>query len=111
MAENHLQREFTQRAPNKAWVSDITYVWTESGWLYLAVITDLYSRMVVEFATSIRIDANLVCLALQKAVVKKKSQPGLILHSDRGIQYTCEQYQKLVRNYGIIQSMSRKGNC
>lgn len=111
VAENHLERQFLQPAPDKAWVSDITYIWTEEGWLYLAVVIDLFSRAVVGWAVSARITASLVCLALQKAVAKRTPLEGLILHSDRGVQYTCEEYRLLVNSYGIRQSMSRKGNC
>lgn len=111
VAENHLQRQFVQPAPNKAWVSDITYIWTDEGWLYLAVVIDLFSRMVVGWATSAQITASLVCTALEKAIVKRTPLPGLLLHSDQGVQYTSEQYRILTGQYGIIQSMSRKGNC
>ena len=111
IAENHLNRQFVQGAPNIAWVSDITYVWTESGWLYLAVVIDLFSRMVVGWATGAHITASLICLALQKAVVKRNPPSGLLLHSDRGVQYTSEQYRLMVGKYGIIQSMSRRANC
>ena len=111
VADNHLDRQFVQLAPNKVWVTDITYIWTEEGWLYLAVVIDLFSRAVVGWATSKRITAALVCLALQKAIVKRNPDSGLVLHSDRGIQYTCEEYRNLVNKYGLRQSMSRKGNC
>jgi len=111
VAENHLQRNFVVNKPNYAWVSDITYIWTQEGWLYLAVVIDLFSRMVVGWATSSRIDSDLVCLALQKAVIKRNPNPGLLLHSDRGVQYTSFNYLNLIRQYGIIQSMSRKANC
>lgn len=111
VAENYLKRQFLQEAPNRAWVSDITYIWTENGWLYLAVIIDLFSRMVVGWHTSTNITTDLICMALQKAVVKRKPPPGVLLHSDRGVQYTSERYRLMTAQYGIIQSMSRKGNC
>lgn len=111
VAENHLQRNFVVNKPNCAWVSDITYIWTQEGWLYLAVVIDLFSRMVVGWATSSRIDSDLVCLALQKAVIKRNPNPRLLLHSDRGVQYTSFSYLNLIRQYEIIQSMSRRGNC
>lgn len=111
VAENHLKRQFVQSAPNKAWVADITYIWTEEGWLYLAVVIDLFSRMVVGWATSARVDAALVCIALQKAIAKRKPSAGVLLHSDRGVQYTCEQYRILATRHGLHLSMSRKGNC
>lgn len=111
VAENHLERRFTVDQPNRRWVSDITYIWTEEGWLYLAVVIDLFSRMVVGWATSASITASLVCLALQKAITKRKPSQGLLLHSDRGVQYTSEQYRHLVTEHDMIQSMSRRGNC
>ena len=111
IAPNELDRQFRVEAPNTHWVSDITYVWTEEGWVYLAVVIDLFSRMVVGWATAHRIDASLVCLALERAVAKRAPPSGLLLHSDRGVQYTCEEYRQLVSRYGIRQSMSRKGNC
>lgn len=111
VAENHLNRRFTIHEPNRKWVADITYIWTEEGWLYLAVVIDLFSRMVVGWATSAKIDTPLVCLALQKAISKRNPPSGLLLHSDRGVQYTSEEYRRLVLEHDIIQSMSRKGNC
>lgn len=111
VAENHLEREFQQNFPNRVWVTDITYIWTGEGWLYLAVVVDLYSRAVVGWATSEFVAASLVCMALQKALTRRKPQAGLMLHSDRGIQYTCDEYRALVNRHGLRQSMSRKGNC
>lgn len=111
VAENHLARRFTVDVQNTKWVSDITYIWTEEGWMYLAVVVDLFNRMVVGWATSAKIDANLVCLALQRAISRRKPPPGLLLHSDRGVQYTSESYRQLVKDCGITQSMSRLGNC
>lgn len=111
VADNKLNRDFSPSEPNKAWVADITYVWTEEGWLYLAVVIDLFSRTVVGFATSDKIDAALVCLALERAIIKRQPPTGLLLHSDRGVQYTSERYLKLLLKHGIVQSMSRKGNC
>ena len=111
VADNHLQRNFVVNEPNRVWVSDITYIWTTEGWLYLAVVIDLFSRMVVGWATSSSIDSDLVCLALQKAIIKRQPKPGLLLHSDRGVQYTSSNYLNLIHLYGIIQSMSRKGDC
>ena len=111
VASNVLKRCFLVDEPNTKWVSDITYIWTEQGWIYVAVILDLYSRMVVGWATSSEINSFLVCSALQRAVTKRKPHPGLILHSDRGVQYSSEEYNKLTKRYGIVASMSRKGNC
>lgn len=111
VAENHLARRFTVDQPNTKWVSDITYIWTEQGWLYLAVVIDLFNRMVVGWATSATIDAKLVCLALQRAISRRNPAQGLMLHSDRGVQYTSEQYVQLVKASGMFQSMSRLANC
>ena len=111
IAENILNRRFTIDEPNRRWVADITYIWTEEGWLYLAVVIDLFSRMVVGWATSVKIDTPLVCLALQKAITKRRPPPGLLLHSDRGVQYTSESYRWLLQKHDIVQSMSRLGNC
>jgi transposase InsO family protein len=111
VAPNELNREFTLKEPNKCWVSDITYLWTLEGWVYLAVVMDLYNRKVVGWAISESIDTELVSLALERAVVKRNPAPGLLLHSDRGVQYTSISYRALVRSCGMRQSMSRKGNC
>jgi transposase InsO family protein len=111
VAENVLNQKFTVNEPNRTWVSDITYIWTEEGWMYLAVVIDLFSRLVVGWAASAKITASLVCLALQKAISKRQPPPGLLLHSDRGVQYTSIEFRQLIAEHGIIQSMSRKGNC
>lgn len=111
VAENHLNRKFTVQIPNRVWTTDITYIWTKEGWMYLAVVIDLFSRMVVGFATSSKIDTALVCLALERAFTKRKPAIGLLLHSDRGVQYTSETYRLLVQSYGMFQSMSRRANC
>lgn len=111
VAENHLNRRFTVDQPNRSWVADITYIWTEEGWLYLAVVIDLFSRMVVGWATGAKITAALVCLALQKAIARRGPPWGLLLHSDRGVQYASAEYRQLIYEHGILQSMSRKGNC
>ena len=79
--------------------------------MYLAVVIDLFSRLVVGWATGARISAALVCLALQKAITKRQPPPGLLLHSDRGVQYTSFEYRQLARKHGMVQSMSRRGNC
>lgn len=111
VACNILNRRFTVDTPNTHWVTDITYIWTKEGWMYVAVVIDIFSRMVVGWAASAKIDAALVCLALQKAIAKRQPAPGLILHSDRGVQYCSDEFQQLVCKHGIIQSMSRKANC
>lgn len=87
---NELNRQFTVTAPNRAYVSDITYVWTQEGWLYLAVVLDLYSRKVVGWSMSSRMKADLVCDALKMAIWQRKPKRGLIVHSDRGVQYASK---------------------
>lgn len=111
VAENLLKRRTTVNEPNRRWVSDISYIWTNEGWLYLAVIIDLFSRMVVGWATDQRITSALVCSALERAVAKRQPPPGLLLHSDRGVQYTSYVYRRLARKHDILLSMSRRGNC
>ncbi len=111
VAENVLNRQFSPAAPNQAWVSDITYVPTGEGWLYLAAIMDLAFRGIVGWAMSSRIDRVLVCDALTDAVQRRHPAPGLIHHSDRGSQYASHDYQDLLTQQGLIPSMSRKGNC
>lgn len=108
---NLLNREFNVSGPNKAYVGDITYIWTEEGWMYLAVLIDLYSRMVVGWSMSKRMKANLVVSALEMAVKKRSPLKGLIVHSDRGSQYASHAYQRLISKYDFQCSMSRKGNC
>lgn len=111
VAENILNREFVVNAPNKAWVGDITYVWTQEGWLYLAVLLDLFSRKVVGMALSDRIDRKLVIKALDQAIGARSPAPGLLTHSDRGSQYASHDYQKRLADEGLICSMSRKAEC
>ncbi len=97
--------------PNKKWVTDITYIPTKQGWLYLAVILDLYSRMVVGWSMSGNCDEKLVEHALEQALMRRRPNAGLLHHSDRGSQYTAQAYLAYLQRYGIQQSMSRKGNC
>ena len=111
VAPNLLQQNFLAYRPNEKWVSDITYIWTEEGWLYLAVVMDLYSRMVVGWALSERMTAQLVIDALQMAIWRRKPLRGLIIHSDRGSQYCSHDYQKLLFLHGLICSMSKRGDC
>jgi len=111
VAENVLNRQFSPQAPNQAWGVDITYLWTQQGWVYLAVVIDLYSRRVVGWAMDRRMKKALVIRALMMAVNLRKPPPGLIHHSDRGSQYASHAYQALLKQYGMIGSMSRKGNC
>ncbi len=111
VAPNLLNREFEVDAPNKVWVSDITYIWTAQGWLYLAIVLDLCSRQVVGWAISKRINRKLVKNALLMAIGKRRPKPGLIFHADRGSQYCSAEFQKLLKNHHMICSMSRKGDC
>ncbi len=111
VAPNILNREFTASAPNKKWVTDITYIPTRQGWLYLAVILDLYSRMVVGWSMSGNCDEKLVENALNQALTRRRPPAGLLHHSDRGSQYTSHAYQANLEESGIQSSMSRKGNC
>lgn len=109
--DNKLARDFGSQAPNEKWVADITYLRTREGWLYLAVVLDLFSRAIVGWAASAAIDANLVCQALSAAVRQRCPGPGLLHHSDQGSQYASEDFQDLMELYGIVCSMSRRGNC
>lgn len=111
VAGNLLNREFSCETPNQAWVSDITYIWTNEGWLYLAVLIDLNSRKVVGWSMSERIDRSLVLDALSMAVGRRNPNPGLIHHSDRGSQYASDDYQAVLAKNKMRCSMSRKGNC
>ena len=111
VAPNLLERRFDVSAPNTVWVSDITYLWTRQGWLYLAVIVDLYSRKVVGWSLRQRMTADLVCEALDAAVSARRPPPGLLFHSDRGSQYASKIFRRRLFRYRMKQSMSRKGNC
>jgi transposase InsO family protein len=111
VAHNLLARDFTASAPNLAWVTDITYIPTHEGWLYLAAILDLFSRRVVGWAMSDRIDRQLTLDALQMALRARTPSSGLLHHSDRGSQYASDDYQKALGELGIRCSMSRKGDC
>ena len=110
-AANVLDRQFEPAAPNQAWVSDITYLRTRSGWLYLAAVMDLFSRKIVGWAMAPTMPAELVCSALQMAITQRCPAPGLIVHSDRGSQYASEAHRSLLERHGLRASMSRKGNC
>lgn len=111
VAPNLLQQDFSASKPDEKYVSDITYIWTEEGWLYLAVIMDLYSRMVVGWSMSERMTSKLVIDALQMAIWHRKMPRGVIIHSDRGSQYCSHDYQKILADNGFICSMSKKGDC
>jgi len=111
VAPNRLKQDFSATAPNQRWVADITYIGTGEGWLYLAVILDLYSQKVVGWSTSARLQRDLVLEALTMAIGQRPPLPGLIHHSDRGSQYASHDFQKLLRDHGIMCSMSGAGNC
>lgn len=111
VADNLLAREFFSAGPNQVWASDITYIWTLEGWLYLAAIIDLHSRMVVGWSMSERLERNLVLDALSMAVGRRKPGPDLIHHSDRGSQYASNDYQVALKQHKMLCSMSRKANC
>ncbi len=96
---------------NQAWVADITYIATAEGWLYLACIMDLASRRIVGWSMSDRMKADLVCQALKSAYWKRKPAAGLLMHSDRGSQYASDEHRRLIKDYRMIQSMSRRANC
>ncbi len=111
VAENLLQRDFGVNQLNCKWVSDTTYIWTTEGWLYLAVVLDLFARLVVGWSMAAVQDAALVEQALQMALARRRPQAGLLHHSDRGSTYTAESYQAILTREGIQVSMSRTGNC
>lgn len=111
IAPNHLNREFKVDTPDKVWASDITYIWTCQGWLYLAVVLDLFSRKVIGWSLQATMTADLVKEALAMAVGRRQPLQGLLHHSDRGSQYASEVYRQELEKYGIIASMSRKGDC
>jgi transposase InsO family protein len=110
-APNLLDQKFEAKSPNQKWVSDITYIWTLEGWLYLAVILDLFSRKVVGVSMSNSLQSEIVTDALQQAVCRRNPPQGLIHHSDRGVQYTSTDFQKRLKENQIICSMSATGNC
>lgn len=109
--ENLVNREFDVEKKNRVYVSDITYIWTQEGWLYLAVVIDLYSRKVVGWSMSSRMKARMVCDALKMAMWQRRPEAGLIHHSDRGVQYASREFRQLLETNGFKGSMSRKGDC
>ena len=111
VAPNLLARNFTPSAPNQAWAADLTYVWTTEGWLYLAVVLDLFNREVVGWSIKPRMTADIVIDALTMAWFRRRPAPGLIHHSDRGSQYASHAFQDKLAEYGMVCSMSRKANC
>jgi transposase InsO family protein len=111
VAPNLLNRQFEVSRPNAVWVSDITYIWTSNGWLYLAGVVDLHSRMVVGWSMGHRITEQLTLDALNHALTRRQPSSGLLHHSDRGSQYAANKYQTTLKNNGLVPSMSRKGDC
>ena len=110
-APNLLDRNFKADTPNTVWASDITYLQSKAGWLYLAVIIDLFSRRIVGWCVSDNLRHEIVVKALVRAVRTRRPPKGLLFHSDRGIQYCCQAFRQKIAEYGFVQSMSRKGNC
>jgi transposase InsO family protein len=108
---NILNQQFDAKRPNESWVSDITYIWTNEGWLYLAGVKDLYTKELVGYAINKRMTADLVCKALNMAIKNKRPSQGLIVHSDRGSQYCSHAYHKIIKQHQFTGSMSGKGNC
>ena len=111
IAPNLLGRHFSPTAPNQAWVTDLTYVPTDEGWLYVAVVLDPFSRKAVGWAMRDHLRTELPLAALTMAVQRQRPAPGLLHHSDRGSQYASGDYRKALKSHGFVQSMSRKGNC
>jgi len=111
IAENLLKRDFTAKQPNQKWTTDITYIWVNGKWLYLAAVMDLFSRAIVGWALDTHMTDDLVCSALDMALDNRKVSKGLVVHSDRGVQYRSNVYQKMLRDKGCQISMSRTANC
>ena len=111
IAEDLVGRNFAADSANRLWVSDITYIWTWEGWLYLSVVMDVFNREIIGWALEERLKKDLVVHALRKALMDREPQPGLIFHSDRGSQYASHQVRKILKARGIRQSMCGKGNC
>ena len=111
VAKNLLAREFSPAAPNQVWTSDITYLWTDEGWLYLAIVLDLFNREVIGWSLKPRMTVDLATDALTMAWFRRKPEPGVMHHSDRGSQYASSTFQSKLADFGMTCSMSRKGNC
>jgi transposase InsO family protein len=111
VAKDLICRNFTAKAPNSVWVGDMTYLWTKEGWLYLAVFLDLHSRAVVGWAMGTRMEASLVTLALARAAARRRPNPGLIVHTDQGSQYTSDAFKNALQGIHALQSMGSRGDC
>lgn len=110
-SKNLLNQNFSSSKENQIWTGDITYLWTKEGWLYLSVVMDIYSRKIVGWSIDSSLSAELVIRALMMAVLHRNPQRGIIFHSDRGSQYTSGTFRNILKNYGVVQSMSSTGNC
>jgi len=111
VAKNLLGQNFQVQRPNQVWASDITYIWTREGWMYLAVILDLFGRHIVGWAMDNHLGQKLVLNALKQAIGRRRPPKGVIFHSDQGVQYACQAFRNLLQQHKFIQSMSGKGNC
>ncbi len=111
VAPNHLDRQFAPERPNQSWVTDITYIRTHEGWLYLAVVLDLFSRQVIGWSMGSRIDTELVLNALLMALWRRQPKESVLVHSDQGCQFTGHDWQTFLRDHNLVSSMSRRGNC
>jgi len=111
IAGNIVKRKFKVGRKNEVWVTDITYIWTRKGWLYLSTIMDLFSRRVISYDIGKRMTSELVIDTLTRSFLLEDPEEGLIIHSDQGSQYSSKEYSNLVRKLGLVQSMSRRGNC
>ena len=111
VAPNLLGRDFAAAAPDRVWLADLTYIWTAEGWLYLAVVLDLFSRRVVGWAMADHLGHELALAALDMAIARRRPAAGLVHHSDRGVQYAAHGYRRRLREHGMLCSMSRKGDC
>ena len=111
LAENHLQQDFDVQQPNQAWVTDITYIRTYEGWLFLAIVIDLFSRQVVGWSMQPKMHVDLVLNALLMAVWRRKPKSQVVIHSDQGSQYTSSDWQNFLKSHNMVSSMSRRGNC
>jgi transposase InsO family protein len=111
VADNKLNQNFTTTKPNQVWTSDITYIWTKEGWLYLAVVLDLFNRQIIGWKVNNNLSKELVYEAINKSLKSRKPSEGLMFHSDRGVQYASHEVRNLLSKHNITQSMSNKGNC
>lgn len=111
IAENHLNREFSANRPGQKWVSDITYIPTKKGWLYLTIVMDLFDRKIIGWALSTTMTTSDTVVAAWHMAIKNRPCHGVLFHSDRGIQYASHKFKDEIKQYGVLQSMSRKGNC